>query len=294
MRADGRPEPFIERRHALVFVVLLASGVLLTTIGVKSPERLGPFEKVGMSITGPLARASHGIGSLLGDGWAGFASTWSAHRELGAALTEVRDLRLLLMDREALHAENERLRRLLGLAQQLPMRAIPAEVVDRTAAPDCVLLIDRGTDHGAHPDLPVISPDGVVGKVLSATATMAKVQCVIDPDAGVAVRVGDDGAKASAIVKDASGRTCRLRYLESVGEIVEGDRVVTSGLDQIYPRGLLLGRVIRVVRSGPGQEVVVEPAVDFRRLDAVVVLRPDEEASVRGHGSPPRVAERAP
>lgn len=275
------PESLLERRHVLVFLVLLAAGIALATAGVKSPAALRPAEAVGVAVTGPLSRLGSGVSGTAADGWEGLGATWTARRDLEAARTELRDLRVLVADRAELAAENERLRRLLDLSERVPMRSVPARVIARQPAPDCILLIDRGTASGVREDLPVISPEGVVGKVLAATANDAKVQCFTDPDAGLAVMIGEGRDQAHAVVKKGAGGTCRLQYLDALATVRPGDRVVTSGLDQIFPKGLLVGSVTFARTVEGANEVGVEPAVAFSRLEEVLVLVPGEQ------GAPP-------
>jgi rod shape-determining protein MreC len=278
MRGDGTPESFAERRHLLVFLALVTLGIVLITLGVKSPEDVSLLEKLSLAVTGPVAKVGSSISSGASNAWGAVAATWSARKDLEAAKEELRDLRLSASDRDELSSENARLRRLLELRQRLPPRTVPAAVVDRSDSPDHVIVIDRGASQGVREDAPVVSPDGVVGKVLTVTANLAKVQCIIDPDAGVAVRIGDSGRKVDAVIKDASGGLCRLRYVGADEEVPTGATVVTSGLDQVYPKGLLVGTVELGRAVGEQQEVLIRPAVDFDRLDEVIVLLPAEES----------------
>src|SRR5204862_105401 len=105
------------------------------------------------------------------------------------------------------------LRDALDLRERVPMKAIVAKIVYQERGPDWVLLIDRGTESGIEDDLAVISPQGVVGKVLAAQDGLSRVQCVVDGGAGIAVRVGASGRQADAIVMDGTGTTCRLRHV---------------------------------------------------------------------------------
>ena len=257
----------------MVFVVLTGLGLALTTVAVKSPERMTPVERFGLRVIGPLAGVGGRLSGLATDAWVGLTSSWKAAGELDALQIEIRDLRLVVGDRIELAAENERLRRLLSLTESVPYRVVPARVVHRQRFPDSVFVIDRGTDDGVAEDQPVIAPDGVVGKVLTVTPRQAKVQCINDPDAGLAVLVGDGRQQVEAIVASTSGATCRLRHVQDVLEVKVGDRVVTSGLDQIQPKGLLVGTVLSVGDPGAVEpEIVVQTAVDFGRLEEVLVV----------------------
>lgn len=275
-RRPRKPSPV--RRQFLAFVALAGTGLVLTTASVTAPDRVRPLRRAGLRVTGPLVSVGAGAATSLRDCVLGIATLWEAQAELEAARTELRDLRVLLGDREELAAENGRLRSLLDLRQRMPMRTMPALVVHRETSPDRLLVIDRGAEHGLAPDQAVLSPDGVVGKVLSVSGRMAQVQCLTDPDAGIAVLVGDARRQANAIVGDGDGSTCRLRHVGLLAEVREGDRVVTSGLDQVHPKGLLVGVVVGVRDVlGVEQEITIRPAVDFDRLEEVLVVVSGDE-----------------
>jgi len=271
-------EPFLERHHVATFLVLVGLGVGLATASVNSPYRVTRLQRIGLALTSPLARAGSGIAGLLGDAWAGLGSLGGIHEELEATRTENRDLRVRLDGLREAEKESARLRGLLRLENELEYLAVPARIIHRQAAPDRVLMIDRGTADGLRVDLAVIAPGGVVGKVLAVDRRSAKVQCVSDPEAGAAVLVGEGRRQADAIVRDIVGDgLLRLRHLELLADVRAGDAVVTSGLDQIYPKGWLLGTVEEVVeQKGFEPEVHVRPAVDLGTLEEVLVLLPKQ------------------
>ena len=279
-------EPFLERHHVLTFLVLASAGVGLATLSVKQPERVQRLHDVGAILTGPVIKLGASASGAADDAVTGFSDAFSAKEQLEKARVEIDELKLEVADREALAAENAVLRDLAGLAESLPLKTVAARVIYQQRSPDWILILDRGSESGIAEDQAVIAPDGVVGKVLSVSEGVARVQCVLDGDAGVAVVIGEGRRQADAIVSDSSAGSCRLSHLELLSDIREGDRVLTSGLDLIYPRGLLFGTVTDVEGiTGVQQEVTVAPAVDFSRLEQVLV--------VTAGGSPGREKVRA-
>lgn len=278
-------EPFLERHHVLTFLLLAAAGVGLATLSVKQPERVQPLHDLGAVLTGPVIRLGATISGGADDAVTGVADAFRAKDELEAARAEIDQLRLAVADREALAAENESLRATAGLAASLPMSTVAARVIYQQRSPDWILIIDRGAEAGIAEDQAVIAPTGVVGKILSVGNGVARVQGVLDGDAGVAVMIGDGRRQADAVVSDASAGRCRLTHVQLLADIRPGDRVLTSGLDLIYPRGLLFGTVESVEGIvGVQQEIVVTPAVDFSRLEQVLVVV-DGGSAGRGAGS---------
>lgn len=270
-------ESWLETHHFATFLVLVAAGIALTTVGIRSPYRLTPLEKAGLTVTSPFARSGAAFSRSVSDAWAGLSSLGEAHDELVAARREIRDLRVAVDRLEELSAENDRLRRLLGLKARVPRDGVPALVIHRLQAPDQVLVINKGTGDGVTEDLSVVAPGGVVGKVLSATRHAAKVQCLTDPDAGLAVLVGAQRQQVDAVVRDTQDGLMRLRHFELLARFEPGDAVVTSGLDQVHPKGLRVGTVEHVVeRGGAVREVLVRPAVEIGQVEEVLVLLPAE------------------
>jgi rod shape-determining protein MreC len=182
--------------------------------------------------------------------------------------------------RHELRAEEaERLRALLDLREILPEGGVAAEVVARGALPWYrTFVVDRGSATGVALNAPVVCPEGLVGRTIVVAAGASKVQSLLDQHAGAAVMV--ERSRVTGVVSGQVGATDQLpwlalKYVPARSDVVTGDRVVTSGLDRIYPKGLLVGHVARV---GPGsglfQDILVAPAAPFERLEAVVLLPP--------------------
>src|SRR5262249_41019229 len=132
----------------------------------------------------------------------------------------------------------------------------------------------KGTRDGLHADMAVIAPAGVVGRVVVPSPRAAKVQLLIDRNAAAAALV--ERSRAQGVVVGTGDARLRLEYVSEVADIVQGDVVVTSGIDGIYPKGFVIGLVETVEKSGGAyKQIVVRPAVDFRSLeDVLVVLTP--------------------
>lgn len=173
-----------------------------------------------------------------------------------------------------------RLRTLLELQQRLEEPGRAAEVIARSGLPWFrTLILGRGSSDRVSLDAPVISPAGVVGRVIAVAAGTSKVQVLLDQHSGTAVLV--DRTRVSGVVSGQVGssgfgpRDLLMKYVPQRSDVATGDLVVTSGLDGIYPKGLVVGHVIRVaIGSGLFQDVHVRPSVAFDRLEEVLVLRP--------------------
>jgi rod shape-determining protein MreC len=188
-------------------------------------------------------------------------------------------LRLQLVQAEALGKENERLRQLLGWAKPKNWEAKPARVIYRDPANWWrTVQIDLGTRHGISNNLPVLSPEGhLVGRVSDAGLTKSHVVLLGDPNCRVPALVENENRSQGLIAGGGpfDGSFVALTYLPPNTTLKPGQRVVTSELSALYPKGILIGLVVeeaRPVESGLIQEAEVKLAANLGSLEEVWVL----------------------
>ena len=170
-------------------------------------------------------------------------------------------------------ATNRRLQQLLELRSHLPPGSVTAAVIANSASgwfQSCVL--DKGSADGVRKGMAVVTPLGVVGQVISVTARGAKVLLLADPNSGVDVLV--QRTRTRGIVSGSLENGPILKYVKRSEDVEEGDRLITSGLDGIFPKGLMVGTVTRVRKQTLGlfQHIEVAPAVDSSRSEEVLVV----------------------
>ena len=177
------------------------------------------------------------------------------------------------------YIEGMRLRKLLNLKGGLTNRVVAARVVDRSRASLFkTILIDKGTADGMRVGFPVLSEQGVVGRIIETAWHASQVLLLVDGNSNI------DGliqrSRAQGILQGAGSAGCNLKYISRVEEVLPGDVVLSSGLAGVFPKGLLLGVVTGVSRKGEGlfQKIDVAPAVDFEKLEEVLALIPDAGA----------------
>ena len=229
-------------------------------------------------------------------GW--FVALGTPFIKLGDAIPFVHARRQLARDNQQLRDENNHLRqqvrflseagrenlelsRLLKLKQQLPIRALGARVISRdTSNWWRSLQIDRGTTDGLRENLAVVSADGVVGKIISATSGEARVLLLIDPNCKAAA-VLQDTREPGIVAGHDTAFVRELQYTMTFvnrdAKVKPGEAVITSGLGGVFPKGLLIGTVLNAQlnqQTGMYQDLAIKPAADFRRLENVMVLLP--------------------
>ncbi len=205
---------------------------------------------------------------------------------------------------EAAQAEAAQLRRLIGAAERIEVRAIPAEILYASRDPySHRLFLDRGATHGVRPGSAVTDEAGVVGQVTRVHALVSEVTLLTDRDQAIPVQVVRNGLRAVAFGGGASG-TLELRFMAANAEIQNNDRLVTSGIDGTYPAGLPVATVMRIERDAENAfaRVVCRPAAGVDRGRFVLVInneaarppRPDEVSKERRDKSRRTKARDAP
>lgn len=265
------------RRRIAIFVALFLFVVVLLTAQARSADRrqVGPL---GTLLLTALLPVQSGMARVV-DGATGL---WERYTEIGRLRVENRQLRtqvdalsqeVAALREQALTAQ--RLQRLLDLRHQTAFRAVVARVVSRDPSHwFSTLLIDRGGRDGLQRNAPVVTPDGVVGRVIEVTPTVARVLLVADSRSALGVLV--QRSRDAGVVEGRSSLMLHMKYLSRTTQVQPGDLVVTSGQGGVFPSGLVVGRIVRVFKE-PGallQEAEVEPAAQLDRVEEVLVLLP--------------------
>jgi rod shape-determining protein MreC len=176
------------------------------------------------------------------------------------------------------------LERLLELRDQSKLTTKAAEIIAAGATPDFrTVTIDKGTRDGIQSDMAVLAPGGVVGRIVVPSLRAAKVQLLIDRNAAAGAVI--ERSRAQGVVVGGGDERLRMEYVSELADVVVGDMVMTSGIDGIFPKGFVIGIVDEVEKSGNAyKRIVVKPALDFRSLEAVlVVTQTGTDAAERSH-----------
>jgi len=176
-------------------------------------------------------------------------------------------------------AANKRLQELLDFRSQVPSGSVTAAIIANTASTwfqSC--LLNKGSADNVRKGMAVVSPQGIVGQVVSVTPQSAKVLLITDANSGVDVLV--QRTRSRGIVSGALDGTVVMKYVKRSDELQEGDRLITSGLDGVFPKGLLVGTIGKVRRQQAGlfQSIEVVPAVHAGQLEEVLIVGGDAPA----------------
>ena len=170
--------------------------------------------------------------------------------------------------------------RLLGLKRQIPLELASARVIFSTRpAAFGGLILDRGADLGLVPDQGVLVPEGIVGRLWSVSGTQSKVLPADAPNASVAVML--IRSRATGVLQGLGSERALIRYLSNQEVVQVGEAVLTSGLDRVFPRGLLVGYVAEVAQGDLELRVIVNLSAPLDRVGAVLLLPPQPPLEVQ-------------
>ena len=260
------------------FFVLLS--IYILTASARGQLRNEPLGAVVLWILRPLQVVSQGTVNWIKefrenyDTWAGFKAENERLRKRIQTLEVERQKHL-----EA-QASNQRLQQLLDLRSHLSGTVITASIIANSATTwfqSC--LLDKGSADGVRKGMAVVTPLGVIGQVVSVTGRTAKVLLLTDPNSGIDVLV--QRTRSRGIVSGSLDNGTVLKYVKRSEDVQEGDRLITSGLDGVFPKGLMVGVVIKVRKQHLGlfQFVEVLPAVQSARTEEVLVVAADNGAA---------------
>ena len=258
------------RKYSRLLLVLLASFALLTFQQTR-PEGQWLADAVA-AVTAPVQAGFARLHRRALGVWTTYLE-WKALRTDAERLrAEVAALRLRQLRQDELDAENERLRSLLALRERVPVRTLGAEVVARewngfTRG----LTINRGRTDDLERLAPVIVTRGVVGRVMELRRDSAVVQLVTDPASSIGGVVSR--TRAQGLVEGVAGGRLRLKLAAREEGVSAGDMVFTSGIGGLFPKGLPVGRVVRVhPPSNLFRIADLDPAVDLATVEEVLIL----------------------
>ena len=259
------------RNSTYLFLAVVVAQLVLISAQVTTKTGAPILQAVAFGIVSEVQRAGSAVVRAAVGFWTGYVDLRGLRDENERLRSELGQARIALQQERALAQRSRNLEQLLDLRSKSALDTTAADVIAAGATPEFrTISIGKGSQAGLRPDMAVISPAGVVGRVIVPSARAAKVQLLIDRNAAAGALIERSRAQGVAV---GTGDGVRLEYVSGSADIQVGDTVITSGIDGIYPKGFVIGRVEHVERSGGAYAgVAVRPAVDFSRLEEVLVV----------------------
>lgn len=269
------PTDVIPRRPTLLFIVVLALLFLLMSVSSQTRyvgETRTMFERTVMTIFSPVPKFVNWVGRSLQDMYHGYIDMRSAVNENLNLRRKVASLTTENLKLRQSEGDLRRLRSLLAYSEQFTMSTSMAQTIMLdTASRFKSIIIDRGSDGGVEVNDVIANANGLVGRVVLTTKDLAKVQLVADNNCAVGALI--ERTRRQGVVRGNGSSVLQLADIPALADVQPGDRVLTAGIDGIYPRGIPIGTV---TKAEPGQSlfknVTLKPAVDVGTIEEVIVI----------------------
>ncbi len=265
----------------VIFAGLIMTLALIFLVSTLGNQKFGGLHKLVLETTGPVQEVvTSGVKYLLSFKQ-GYLEVLGVREENKRLWKELKECRTLLHKSQEAMATNTRLTKLLAFKDASDFPVVTASVIGKDPSMWFrSLIIDAGTNSGVVKGSPVANSEGIIGQVITASPGYSKVLLAIAPSSAIDVLL--QKSRVRGVLKGSGKLTYRLEYVLKTVEIEEGDVVVTAGYGGMFPTGMPVGVVSKVIRKRRGMfhEIEVTPSVDYKTLENVFVLQRNESAVV--------------
>jgi rod shape-determining protein MreC len=259
-------------RPMMLLAIVVLAQVLLLAFQIKGEHNVPLIRYWAAALVTPLERAGTSTFSSFGNIWKGYVGLRNARAENESMHAEMQRLQLRNQELESQNAEALRLKGLLNFHDAHPeTEMLAAEVIGSSSdSSSHTLFINRGERDRIRMNYAVITPEGVIGKIVEVFPHSAQVQLINDPNSGVGALFAT--TRTHGVVRGTGEPNPQMDYVINEEQVQPGELVVTSGEDKIFPKDLLIGTVAASKLGNPFQTITIAPAARLDRLEDVVVL----------------------
>ena len=251
----------------------LALAFYVVTVSSAAPEKDDPVTRVLAQSVKPIQKSLHALGSTIRNiqiNFVAFKDLWNENQALKEQVAALEAERNRLFEAKL---ANDRLTELLEIRTRILRESVAATVISNSASTWFrTITVDKGAGSGIHRGMAVITPRGVVGRVVSVADDTAKVLLLTDHKSGIDIIT--QRTRVRGIVSGSVDGEPIVKYMGRNDDILPGDRLITSGLDGTFPKGLLVGTIMEIADDGPGlfRRVRVSLAVDPLVMEEVLFI----------------------
>lgn len=262
-----------EYRHYLASLFLAIIPLIALNAGGKTPADYYWFDRVAVAISAPVQGA---ISWMIDTSWGAvenYALLLNVRQNNFNLSQENRRLQNEIANFQEMARENQRLRQIVEFGETIPGKKVVTRVIAQDVSSEFrVIRLDKGTVEGIEKGMAVVTPEGIVGRVLRVTSHYADVLTLLDSSSAIDVLA--QRSRARGVIEGMSESLLGLKYLRRTDDIEPGDIIVSSGIGGLFPKGLVVGKVSKVERKSYGitQTVEVSPIVNFATLEEVTVV----------------------
>ena len=265
-------------RKTVVLCVAFITVFLLAVSAARLQNRYPLMASIAATAMMPFDYVFFGIAGGLQQGMGFTRDVAAVFQENQGLRSENQELRHVVFQLTEKAAENERLQAMLDFrTKAVAFQLKAAMVIGRDPGTfSYSVLINQGTRDGVRPNMPVVTPQGLVGHIMEVFGGTAKVRLLVDQGSAAAAMVQRPQSRAVGIVEGSAVQPfgLRMKNLARDGDVIKGDQIMTSGFGGIYPKGLLIGEVSDVADDDGGllKHAIIRPAIDFTRIEEVFII----------------------
>ena len=259
----------------ILTVIVLILLIFLSNVEV---NKLSYLESAASSIVNPIQRIFIDLRNKLQGNSAYFSNMETIMQENEELKKKNSELETKLRELEMIKAENTTLQEYMNLTEKYASyQTIPAYVINKDVSNfSSTLVLNVGTKDGIKENMTVIADKGLVGHVISVSESTCKVQVIIDSASTVisSITTTQESIICKGTLDNSQKQVLRATYIPTGAELIQGDSVYTSGVGGIYPKGIIIGTIKEIVTTSniTDRYAIVEPAVDFSKVDTVLII----------------------
>ncbi|MGE4282699.1 MAG: rod shape-determining protein MreC [Clostridia bacterium] len=270
---------FFKNKYVLGLIITTVVIFILMGMSTAESQKANFFEDITGLVISPIQKVFFGVGKNIEGSIEFVGEIKNLKQKNEILLTEVDELKETNRKLQDLKDENQRLREMLGLKERFDeFQIVGAQIIAKEPGNWFnIFTIDKGTADGLEKNCAVITSKGLVGHIVDISLNRAEVISIIDSNSSASsliVRTRDIAVVKGDLTLQKEG-LCKMNYIAKDADIIKGDQIETSGLGGIFPKGLLVG-TIKEIGKEPyeiSKYAIIEPAVDFKRLEQVFVIK---------------------
>ena len=262
---------FLKNRAVLITILLFFVAIQLYSLNIREKKSQNFIAGLVLTVTYYPQKFIYLISDKVINSWQDYMDLVNVRQENLRLKEDIRKLRIEKFELAEAGIQNKRLKKLLDFKEIPSSPIVSANVIGGSPSllRSEVIIVDRGSSDGISRGMPVASMDGIVGKVLTVGESSSEILLLTDPVSAIDAFV--HRTRVRGIVKG-SGEGCTMEYIEQNSDISVGDKIISSGKEGFFPKGVIIGTVSDIETRGSFLSAKVSPLVDLDSLEEVVII----------------------
>lgn len=262
---------FLKNRAVLITILLFFVALQLYSINIREKRSQNFISSLVLTVTYYPQKLIYTVSDKVADTWQDYMDLVTVRQENIRLKEDIKKLRLEKFELAEAGIQNQRLKKLLNFKEIPSYPIVSANVIGGSPSllRSELIIVDRGSSDGISQGMPVASSEGIVGKVLTVGNKSSEILLITDPVSAIDAFV--HRTRVRGIVKGA-GAGCTMEYIEQNSDISVGDKIISSGKEGFFPKGVIVGTVTEIETKGSFLSAKVSPFVDLESLEEVVII----------------------